>query len=96
MALTPRVLVFSPALGGHRQNYCRALADILHDAGCAVVVAGSLGGLDPLERAAFEGALRRRGPVEVVDTSAYREAAATSTWRRSAGWWVSRRPRSPC
>jgi hypothetical protein len=69
MALTPRVLVFSPALGGHRQNYCRALADILHDAGCAVVVAGSLGGLDPLERAAFEGALRRRGPVEVVDTS---------------------------
>lgn len=70
MALTPRVLIFSPALGGHRQIYCRVLADILHDAGCGVVVAGSLGGLDPPTRAAFEGALRRRGPVELVDTSA--------------------------
>lgn len=70
MALTPRVLIFSPALVGHRQVYCRALADILHDAGCGVVVAGALGGLDPPIRAAFEGALRRRGPVELVDTGA--------------------------
>ena len=43
---------------------------ILHDAGCGVVVAGALGGLDPPIRAASEGALRRRGPVELVDTGA--------------------------
>ena len=70
MALTPRVLVFSPALEGHRQIYCRALTDILHDAGCGVVVAGSFGVLDAPARVEFASALRRRGPVELVDTSA--------------------------
>lgn len=70
MALTPRVLIFSPALGGHRQVYCRVFADILHEAGCGVIVAGSFGALDATEGARFAEALRRRGPVELVDTSA--------------------------
>ena len=70
MALTPRVLIFSPALAGHRQVYCRVLTDILHDAGCGVVVAGSFESLEAPARVALAGALRRRGPVELVDTSA--------------------------
>jgi hypothetical protein len=70
MALTPRVLIFSPALEGHRQVYCRVLTDILHDAGCAVVVAGAIGCLDAPARAAFSEKLRRRGPAELVDTTA--------------------------
>ena len=69
MAGTPRVLVFSPALGGHRQVYCRVLTDILHDSGCGVVLAGALRGLEEPVRDALVDALRRRGPVELVDTS---------------------------
>jgi glycosyltransferase involved in cell wall biosynthesis len=68
MASTPRVLIFSPGLEGHRQVYCRVFTDILREAGCAVVVAGSFGVLDTDSRAALEDALQRRGLVELVDT----------------------------
>lgn len=70
MAPTPRVLIFSPALSGHRQVYCRVLTDVLHEAGCEVILAGGLAALVPAAGAAFAHALRRRGPVELVDTSA--------------------------
>jgi len=70
MALTPRVLIYSPALGGHRQVYCRVFTQILHEAGCGVAVAGSFGALDAADRATLEEALRRNGPTELVDTAA--------------------------
>jgi hypothetical protein len=70
MALSPRVLLFSPALEGHRQVYCTVFTDILHDAGCTVVVAGSLRRLAEPARAALVQRLRRRGRVELVDTTA--------------------------
>ena len=63
MALTPRVLIYSPALGGHRQVYCRVFTQILHEAGCGVAVAGSFGALDAADRATLEEALRRNGPL---------------------------------
>ena len=70
MALTPRVLLFSPALGGHRQVYCRVLTDILHEAGCAVVCGRLDGGTSVRpSRSGFVEALRRRGPVDLVDTT---------------------------
>ena len=63
-------LIYSPQLSGHRQTYCQVMAGVLQEAGERVVVAGAVGDLDDAARAAFIAKLQRRGPVDVVDTTA--------------------------
>jgi hypothetical protein len=70
VSAVPCALIYSPALGGHRQVYCREIADVMRRAGHDVVLAGAIGVLEEPRRAAFVEALRRGGEVTLVDTSA--------------------------